>query len=148
MADEIIIENEPKNEPETKGAENSEIERLKAALAKANSEAGNYRKQLRERQTAEEAAAAERAEKEAERDAHNGKQTVVRIFSFNYCEKFASRPTDEYRGDEEKNGFHQNYPRIFRLSAFLAAHADNDGKNNDPDNVVEDRRCYDGRTDL
>lgn len=68
MADEIIIENESKNEPETKGAENSEIERLKAALAKANSEAGNYRKQLRERQTAEEAAAAERAEKDAERE--------------------------------------------------------------------------------
>lgn len=68
MADEIIETTAPESAPETKDSRDAEIERLKAALAKSNSEAGNYRKQLRERQTAEEAAAAERAEKEAERE--------------------------------------------------------------------------------
>ena len=69
----------------------------------------------------------------------------------NYTVVISDKDGSKYRvlpDEEEKNGFQQNYPRIFRLSAFLAAHADNDGKNNDPDNVVEDRRGYDGRTDL
>lgn len=68
MADETMNENVQEVAPETKDSKDAEIERLKASLAKANSEAGSYRKQLRERQTAEEAAAAERAEKDAQRE--------------------------------------------------------------------------------
>lgn len=40
----------------------TELEKLKAALSKANSEAANYKKQLREKQTNEEANAAKEAE--------------------------------------------------------------------------------------
>lgn len=41
-----------------------DIEKLKQALSNANSEAANYKKQLREKQTEEERLSAERAEKE------------------------------------------------------------------------------------
>lgn len=68
MADETMSKDVQEIVPETNDSKDAEIERLKASLAKANSEAGNFRKQLRERQTAEEAAAADRAEKDAQRE--------------------------------------------------------------------------------
>lgn len=43
---------------------NAEVEKLKAALSRANGEAAEYKRQLREKQSAEERAAAERAEQE------------------------------------------------------------------------------------
>lgn len=43
---------------------NSEVDKLKAALSKANSEAAEYKRQLREKQSASEREAAERAEQE------------------------------------------------------------------------------------
>lgn len=45
-----------------------ELERLKAALSKSNSEAAEYKKQLRAKMTDDEQKEAERAAKEAERD--------------------------------------------------------------------------------
>lgn len=51
------------------GKVDEEIARLKAALSKANSEAADYKRQLRDKQTAEEKAEAERAEREAAREA-------------------------------------------------------------------------------
>ena len=49
-------------------AESSDMTKLKNAYNKACEEAGNYRKQLREKQTEQERAEAERAEKDRERD--------------------------------------------------------------------------------
>ena len=43
---------------------NTEVDKLKAALSKANSEAAEYKRQLREKQSAAEREAAERAEQE------------------------------------------------------------------------------------
>lgn len=43
---------------------NAEVDKLKAALSKANSEAAEYKRQLREKQSASEREAAERAEQE------------------------------------------------------------------------------------
>ena len=48
---------------------NDEVARLKDALNKASSDTANYKKLLREKQTEQEKAEAERAEKEAEKDA-------------------------------------------------------------------------------
>ena len=56
---------EPTSEPPAEPKESAEIARLKAALDKATKEAGDYRKQLRDKQTAEEAAAAEAEERRA-----------------------------------------------------------------------------------
>lgn len=50
--------------------DNTEVERLKAAVSKANSEAANYKKQLRERMTEAETEEAERQAREAEQEAN------------------------------------------------------------------------------
>lgn len=60
----------PKPEaPKESAAENAEIAKLKAALSKANSEAADWKRQLREKQTEQERADAERAEREKSREA-------------------------------------------------------------------------------
>lgn len=59
----------PKPEPTKETAENAEIAKLKAALSKANSEAADWKRQLREKQTEQERADAERAEREKAREA-------------------------------------------------------------------------------
>ena len=54
-------------QPEPKKDEkpvNAELEKLKAALSRANGEAAEYKRQLREKQTEQERSAAERAEQE------------------------------------------------------------------------------------
>ena len=48
--------------------QDSEVTKLKQALSRANSEAAEYKRQLREKQTKEEADAADRAERERKRD--------------------------------------------------------------------------------
>lgn len=59
---------EDKKQPDNK-AENDEITRLKAALSRANTEAADWKRQLREKQTEQERAEAERAEREKAREA-------------------------------------------------------------------------------
>lgn len=49
--------------------DNDEVTKLKTALSKANSEAADWKRQLREKQTEQERAEAERAERDKERDA-------------------------------------------------------------------------------
>lgn len=49
--------------------DNAEVEKLKLALSKANSEAADYKRQLREKQTEQERAEAERLEAEKAKDA-------------------------------------------------------------------------------
>ena len=54
-----------KTEPaKTENADSAEVEKLKAALSRANSQAADYKRQLRAKQDAAEAAEAERAEQE------------------------------------------------------------------------------------
>ena len=55
---------QPKESPES-----AEIAKLKAALSKANSEAADWKRQLREKQTEQEKAEADRKEYEAKREA-------------------------------------------------------------------------------
>lgn len=57
-----------KAEPE-KPIENTDIAKLKAALSKANSEAAEFKRQLREKQSEAERAEAERQEREKQREA-------------------------------------------------------------------------------
>jgi chromosome segregation ATPase len=54
----------PEPKPEPPKADNAEVERLKQALSRANSEAANYKRQLREKQSEAERADAERAEED------------------------------------------------------------------------------------
>ena len=56
-------ETKPEEKPTEKPA-NAEVEKLKAMLSKANGEAAEYKRQLREKQTQAERAEAERAEQE------------------------------------------------------------------------------------
>lgn len=60
---------EQQKQPEKPKPDNAEIERLKAALNKACSEASSYKQQLREKQTEQERAEAERLEAEKAKDA-------------------------------------------------------------------------------
>lgn len=54
-----------KTEPvKTEKTDTAEVKQLKAALSRANSQAADYKRQLREKQTADEREKAERAEKE------------------------------------------------------------------------------------
>lgn len=53
---------EPKTEPAKETKPDPELEKLKAALSRANSEAAEYKRALREKQTEKERADAERAE--------------------------------------------------------------------------------------
>jgi hypothetical protein len=76
----------------------AEIDRLKAALSKSNSEAADYKKQLREKMTAEEAKAKEDAEKMEEiikeRDALLREKTIAthkaKYLSLGYDESLAN----------------------------------------------------------
>jgi len=52
----------PTEKVEAKATDSAEVEKLKRALSKANSEANSYKQQLREKQTEAERAEAERAE--------------------------------------------------------------------------------------
>ena len=61
-------ETAPKTEAK-EPVENAEIVRLKAALSKANAEAADWKRQLREKQTEAERIEAERAEREKQREA-------------------------------------------------------------------------------
>ena len=81
MAEPEINVNDTGTKPEGQDGDNresAEITRLKAALDKATKEAGDYRKQLRDKQTAEEAAAAEAKERQeaTERELNELRKTV------------------------------------------------------------------------
>ena len=86
----------------------SEIERLKTALSKSNSEAADYKKQLREKMTAEELKAKEDAEKwdeiVKERDALLREKTVAthkaRYLSLGYDEKLADETAEAMANGE------------------------------------------------
>lgn len=59
----------PATEQPKEAPDSPEVARLKAALSKANSEAADWKRQLREKQTEQEREAAERAEREKAREA-------------------------------------------------------------------------------
>lgn len=67
--DVIAKTNDKPEEKAEQPAENPEIVKLKAALSRANSEAAEWKRQLREKQTEQEREAAERAEREKAREA-------------------------------------------------------------------------------
>ena len=58
----VTPENEPAKEAPKPSEESAEVLKLKAALSKANSEAAEFKRQLREKQTEQERAESERAE--------------------------------------------------------------------------------------
>ena len=62
----VVEQTEPEKTEPVKAEKpvNAEVDKLKAALSKANSEAAEYKRQLREKQSTSEREAAERAEKE------------------------------------------------------------------------------------
>lgn len=89
----------------------AEIERLKTALSKSNSEAADYKKQLREKMTAEEAKAKEDADKMADLqtkyDALLKESTIskhkARFLSLGYDDTLASETAEAMaNGDLEK----------------------------------------------
>lgn len=67
--------------------DNAEVEKLKEALSRANSQAADYKRQLREKQTEQERAEAERAEAEKAKDARLAElERVVAVSDFtNKC---------------------------------------------------------------
>ena len=65
--DKPVEKTEPKKEPPK--SDNAEVEKLKEALSRANSQAADYKRQLREKQTEQERAEAERLEAEKAKDA-------------------------------------------------------------------------------
>lgn len=89
----------------------AEIDRLKAALSKSNSEAADFKKQLREKMSAEEAKAKEDAEKYEEvvkeRDALLKEKTVLghktKFLSLGYDESLANETAEAMvNGDTNK----------------------------------------------
>ena len=86
----------------------AEIDRLKAALSKSNSEAADYKKQLREKMSAEEAKAKEDAEKLEElikeRDALRREKTVAahkaEYLALGYDEKLAGETAEAMANGE------------------------------------------------
>ena len=91
----------------------AEIDRLKTALSKSNSEAADYKKQLREKMTAEELKAKEDAEKwdeiVKERDALLREKTVAthkaRYLSLGYDEKLADETAEAMANGELEKVF-------------------------------------------
>lgn len=88
-----------------------QVAKMKKAMDKATSEAASYKKQLREKQTAEEIALQEKAEKEAEREEAYQKllkeNTVTKyeknFLSLGYSEELATRAANaQYDGDTEE----------------------------------------------
>lgn len=65
--DKPVEKTEPKKD--TPKPDNAEVEKLKEALSRANSQAADYKRQLREKQTEQERAEAERLEAEKAKDA-------------------------------------------------------------------------------
>ena len=100
MADEINVNEagEPNTEPAPETRDNAEIARLKAALDKATREAADSKRELRARQSAEEAAAAEAKERQeaTERELEELRRTVAtektakRVMGFVGDEAFAT----------------------------------------------------------
>ena len=89
----------------------AEIDRLKTALSKSNSEAADYKKQLREKMTAEEVKAKEDAEKYEEvvkeRDALLREKTILghktKYLALGYDEKLANETAEAMvEGDLDK----------------------------------------------
>ena len=91
----------------------AEIDRLKAALSKSNSEAADYKKQLREKMTAEEAKAKEDAEKYEEivreRDALLREKTVAthkaKYLALGYDESLAADTAEAMASGEIEKVF-------------------------------------------
>lgn len=88
-----------------------QVAKMKKAMDKATSEAASYKKQLREKQTAEEIALQEKAEKEAEREEAYQKllkeNTVTKyeknFLSLGYSEELATKAANaQYDGDTEE----------------------------------------------
>lgn len=91
--------------------DSSEIERLKAALSKSNSEAAGYKKQLREKMTEDEQKAQKEAEERAELQAAYEKllsetqisKNKAKFLSLGYDEKLAEETAEAMvKGDSEK----------------------------------------------
>ena len=93
---------------ELPGDNSSEIERLKNALSKSNSEAADYKRQLKERMSAEELKAKEDAEKlekiEKERDELLREKTIstnkVRLLALGYEESLADETAEAMANGE------------------------------------------------
>ena len=92
-------------------ADNSDTERLKAAVSKANSEAAELKRQLKARMTEDEQKEAERAAKEAEKDAlleslkkdKAVSESKARFLGLGYDEKLAAETAKALAdGDMEK----------------------------------------------
>lgn len=88
-----------------------QIAKMKKAMDKATSDTARYKKQLREKQTAEEIALQEKAEKEAEREEAYQKllkeNTVTKyeknFLALGYSEELATRAANaQYDGDTEE----------------------------------------------
>lgn len=91
--------------------DSSEIERLKAALSKSNSEAAGYKKQLREKMTEDEQKAQKEAEERAELQEKYDKllrktevsENKARLLALGYDEKLANETAEAMvSGDLEK----------------------------------------------
>ena len=114
--DEVPPEDEAPQEDDTNLAEQVaqlrvENAKIKKAMDKAASEAANYKKQLREKQSAEEIALQEKAEKEAEREEAFQKllkeNTVAKyeknFLALGYSEELAEKAANaQYDGDTEE----------------------------------------------
>lgn len=84
-------------------AADTDAERLKSALSKANSEAAEYKRQLREKQTEAERAEADRLEKEKKlQEELNGYKTRERIST--YKAKLMAAGIDAATADSMANG--------------------------------------------
>lgn len=92
-------------------ADNPDVERLKAAVSKANSEAAELKRQLKARMTEDEQKEAERAAKEAEKDAlleslkkdKAVSESKAKFLGLGYDEKLAAETAEALAdGDMEK----------------------------------------------
>jgi hypothetical protein len=86
--------------------DNTDVERLKAAVSKANSEAAELKRQLKARMTEDEQKEAERAAKEAEKDAlleslkkdKAVSESKARFLGLGYDEKLAAETAKQAHG--------------------------------------------------
>ena len=114
-------------------ADNSDAERLKAAVSKANSEAAELKRQLKARMTEDEQKEAERAAKEAEKDAlleslkkdKTVSESKARFLGLGYDEKLAAETAKALAdGDMEKvfanQGIHIENVKKAERAASLA----------------------------
>lgn len=112
--DEAVRSDEQKKSDNTDvSALNKEIEKLKRQLSNANSEASSYKKALREKQTAEEQAAADLAEKqkamEAELESYRKRETIsnykVKFMGLGFDEKTAQATAETMVGGDMDSVF-------------------------------------------